>query len=148
MRGYRIKPATVEDYPALKSLWEVSVRKTHTFILEKDIVFYAERMEKLYFPEVELMLMTTELEDTLIGFSGTIGNRIEMLFLHPDFMHEGYGRVFVEYLIKNQKACLVDVNEQNANAYGFYQKMGFEVIARLEEDAEGKPYPILKMMLR
>jgi putative acetyltransferase len=147
MREFRIMPAEADDYAGLVALWEASVRETHTFISENDIRFYASKMEDTYFPEVLLMIMKTTNEHHIVGFSGSIGNRIEMLFLHPDYMHQGYGRAFINYLVDYQNTCLVDVNEQNTNALAFYQKMGFEVIARVDEDAEGKPYPILKMML-
>lgn len=39
----------------------------------------------------------------------------------------------------------MDVNEQNPQAIGFYQYMGFIVVKRSETDMEGKPYPILTM---
>ena len=44
-------------------------------------------------------------------------------------------------------ATLVDVNEQNEQAVGFYLKMGFTVTGRSPLDAQGKPYPLLHMAL-
>lgn len=41
----------------------------------------------------------------------------------------------------------VDVNEQNPQAIGFYEKMGFKPIGRSEKDGSGKPYPIIHMSL-
>jgi hypothetical protein len=42
---------------------------------------------------------------------------------------------------------LVDVNEQNEQALGFYLRMGFEVEGRSELDSTGKPFPLLHMRL-
>ncbi len=50
-------------------------------------------------------------------------------------------------LIMNQylDALKVDVNEQNPQAVGFYEHMGFEVISRSPLDSLGKPFPLLHM---
>ncbi len=53
----------------------------------------------------------------------------------------------MEYAIDICGATTVDVNEQNEQAVGFYQKMGFRVVGRSERDPLGKPYPILHMRL-
>ena len=38
-----------------------------------------------------------------------------------------------------------DVNEQNAQAAGFYARMGFRVVSRDALDPSGRPYPILHL---
>ena len=43
---------------------------------------------------------------------------------------------------------LVTVNEQNAEAAGFYGHMGFKVYKRTPLDEQGNPYPLLYMRLR
>ena len=40
---------------------------------------------------------------------------------------------------------MLDVNEQNEQALGFYLHMGLEVVGRSERDDFGKPYPLLHM---
>lgn len=42
----------------------------------------------------------------------------------------------------------VDVNEQNAQAVGFYMHMGFSIVGRSETDPDGKPYSILHLALK
>lgn len=42
-------------------------------------------------------------------------------------------------------ATEVDVNEQNAQAVGFYLHLGFGQTFRRSTDGMGKPYPILHM---
>ena len=41
----------------------------------------------------------------------------------------------------------VTVNEQNPQAVGFYEHLGFETYKRSEYDEEGNPYPLLYMKL-
>ena len=39
----------------------------------------------------------------------------------------------------------VPVNEQNPQAVGFYEHLGFQTYKRTECDEEGNPYPLLYM---
>lgn len=39
----------------------------------------------------------------------------------------------------------VAVNEQNPQAVGFYEHLGFQTYKRTECDEEGNPYPLLYM---
>jgi len=54
----------------------------------------------------------------------------------------------LRYAIERLNADELDVNEQNPQALGFYEKQGFEVIGRSEVDGMGQPYPLLHMRLR
>ena len=40
------------------------------------------------------------------------------------------------------------VNEQNPQAKGFYEHMGFRAYKRTERDEQGGPYPLLYMSLQ
>jgi putative acetyltransferase len=42
---------------------------------------------------------------------------------------------------------MVDVNEQNEQAVGFYRHLGFEVEGRSSVDGLGLPFPLLHMRL-
>jgi putative acetyltransferase len=49
------------------------------------------------------------------------------------------------YAVTTLGATILDVNEQNEQALGFYLRMGFEVVGRSPLDGMGKPYPLLHM---
>lgn len=83
----------------------------------------------------------------LIGFSGVADQRLEMLFIHPDYFGQGIGKKLLENSITEFAVTQVDVNEDNPQALGFYEKQGFKVVGRSEKDPSGKPYPILHMEL-
>ena len=57
------------------------------------------------------------------------------------------GGRLLSYAVTQLDATLVDVNEQNTQAVGFYLHQGFEVIARSALDSTNKPYPLLHMRL-
>ncbi len=51
------------------------------------------------------------------------------------------------YGIENYKVSDLAVNEDNPQAKGFYEYIGFKVYKRNELDDQGKPYPVLYMRL-
>ena len=80
-----------------------------------------------------------------IAFMGTENGRLEMLFLSPQERGKGIGKQLIQYGILNYGIKEVTVNEQNPQAVGFYEHMGFETYKRTDCDEQGNPYPLLYM---
>ncbi|WP_421334011.1 acetyltransferase [Aeromonas veronii] len=142
----KIDTATRADYPALIDLWEASVRATHHFLPEAEILALKPLILEHYFDAVTLHSARTE-EGQITGFSGVYEGKLEMLFVAPGARGSGVGRLLVAHAITQAGATQVDVNEQNEQAVGFYLKMGFTVTGRSPLDGQGKPYPLLHMVL-
>lgn len=141
-----IVPVSRADYPALIDLWEASVRATHHFLPEAEILALKPLILEHYFDAVTLHSARTE-EGQITGFSGVYEGKLEMLFVAPGARDSGVGRLLVAHAITQGGATQVDVNEQNEQAVGFYLKMGFTVTGRSPLDGQGKPYPLLHMAL-
>lgn len=123
-------------------VWERSVRATHLFLSNAEI-----KTIKAYVPQalanVEYLIIA-ETGDP-IAFMGTQNGRLEMLFITPAERGKGVGRQLLQYGIENYGVSEVTVNEQNPQAVGFYEHMGFETYKRTDLDEEGNPYPLLYM---
>lgn len=145
MKNVTIEMPTVTDYVELVSVWEASIRATHDFLKEEDILFYKPLILNEYLKAVDLYCIKNN--DTITGFMGLSEGSIEMLFIHPAFRGSGIGKSLLQFAINELNANKVDVNEQNDQALGFYLKMGFKAVNRSELDGMGKPYPILHMEL-
>lgn len=129
----------------LFELWNGSVRKTHTFLKEEDIVkLYPFVKEGLLHVE---KLAVLEEEGKMLGFIGVQDHKIEMLFIDKDYFKKGYGKKLVDYSISHFDVNEVSVNEDNVNAKDFYEKLGFKIYDRHELDDQGMPFPILDMKL-
>ncbi len=139
-----IRRIEVADYPRLVEIWESAVVNTHDFLKREDFLYYKERVPS-YFPYVTLFGF--EQDDKLVGFIGVSDGNIEMLFIENDNRGKGIGRQLVLYAINELHVNKVDVNEQNIQAVGFYEYMGFHVETRSDLDNEGKAYPVLHLQL-
>lgn len=142
MQSLPIEQPTPSDYDALTELWEASVRATHHFLSEEDILFFKPLVRNEFLQSVQLYCIR---EERIMGFMGIDGNKIEMLFIDPASRGKGLGKALLHYAVQELGVSKVDVNEQNDEAVGFYRKMGFNVVSRSEVDGMGKPYPILGM---
>lgn len=132
------------EYPQVVGVWETSVRATHHFLEEEDIQFFKPLLLNQYLKAVDLVAARNE-KGRIVGFLGVAENKIEMLFVHPDFIGKGVGKVLLNHALKNLSATKVDVNEDNERAVKFYKSFGFKTISRSELDPTGNPFPILHM---
>lgn len=72
---------------------------------------------------------------------------LEMLFVDNQYRGKGIGKELVTYAIQRLGINKVDVNEQNIQAVGFYQHIGFNITGKDDRYGEGKAYPILHICL-
>ena len=79
------------------------------------------------------------------GFLGSVGQRVEMLFVEPGLRGRGIGTALLDEFAARHPAILLDVNEQNTAARIFYARRGFEVVGRSPLDGAGQPYPLLHL---
>lgn len=130
----------------LEKLWKASVKETHLFLSNEEI----DNIQK-YIPqaltEIPNLIIVKNEDDTPLAFMGIDEQKLEMLFVAPKERGHGLGKRLFEYGIKEYKVNQLGVNEQNPQAKGFYEHMGFHVYNRTETDEQGMPYPILNMRL-
>ncbi|WP_320175596.1 GNAT family N-acetyltransferase [Maridesulfovibrio sp.] len=139
-----IRDVTKTDYSDLIELWERSVRATHDFLTDGDIEYLRPLILEQYFDAVELKCVNDS-HGKILGFCGVAEGNLEMLFVDPQSRGKGVGSALCAYVIDNLAVTKVDVNEQNPQALGFYEHIGFRVVGRSALDGQGKPFPLLHM---
>jgi putative acetyltransferase len=137
----------IEDFARVVEVWEASVRATHDFVAEADIEEFRP-MVAAALADIEHLACLRDRSGQLAGYIAVAAGKVEMLFLHPESRGQGGGKRLLEYAVREFGAFELDVNEQNPQAVGFYERVGFEVVDRSELDGTGKPYPILHMRLK
>lgn len=128
----------------LLEVWENSVRATHLFLSDSEI-----KNIKEYVPEalngVAHLVVAEDEKSNPVAFMGAEEGTLEMLFISPEERGKGLGKRLIQYGIENYSVERVTVNEQNPQAKGFYEHMGFRVYKRTDLDEQGNPYPLLYM---
>ena len=146
-----IRIADMEDRDSLLleqllNVWENSVRSTHFFLAEADM----EDIKK-YVPQalrdISHLIVAENGQGVPAAFMGIEGQKLEMLFISPEETGRGLGRKLLQYGMQNFAINTLGVNEQNPQAKGFYEHMGFQVYKRTDHDEQGNPYPVLYMRL-
>lgn len=144
MKLYEVTQREPQLIHQFTAIWEDSVRATHLFLSEAEI-----QTIKAYVPQaltgVSHLLVAERAQGQPVAFMGIEGPRLEMLFLSPAERGAGLGRQLLEYDIRHYHLQELTVNEQNPQAVGFYQHMGFETYRRTDCDEQGGPYPLLYM---
>lgn len=106
---------------------------------------------KKYVPEalnrVAHLIIANDEEGHSVAFMGIEDEVLEMLFITPEQRGKGLGKVLLSLGIKKYGVKQVTVNEQNPQAKGFYEHLGFKGYKRTDNDEQGNPYPLLYMSL-
>jgi putative acetyltransferase len=121
-----VRPAQPDDRGRMLELWERSVRATHRFLEDSQIVALRPLVaEELASDAVDWWVLEIAAEAP-IGFLGFASGTIEALFVDPDHRGKGGGKLLVAHAQDlGAGALAVDVNEQNEAALGFYEALGF-----------------------
>lgn len=154
MPGLVIKELGSQRYPELLDIWAAAVKATHQFLNQLDFDELYSRLVQDYLPAVKLygaFFDKTDETAPCLGFIGLSKDasqdhlRVEMLFVAPSRHSQGIGSKLLNYAKSLSANILLDVNEQNPGALGFYLKHGFTVLGRSPLDAEGRAYPLLHL---
>lgn len=130
----------------LLNVWERSVKATHLFLTKESI-----QQIKMYVPqaidEIEHLVVAVGEDNETVAFMGVENRKLEMLFVDSAERAKGIGKQLVQYGIEKFSINEVTVNEQNPQAIGFYEHLGFKTYKRTDIDEQGNPYPLLYMEL-
>lgn len=130
----------------LLEVWEDSVKATHLFLSNEEIKNIKEYVPQAL-KEIEHLIIMENENHTPVAFMGIEGEKLEMLFIKNSEREKGLGKQLLNYGVEKYNVNELTVNEQNPNAKGFYEHMGFKTYKRTEVDEQGNPYPILYMKL-
>lgn len=142
----QVQERTQQLIRQLLNVWESSVRATHDFLSEEEIIKIREYVP-MAIENVEHLIIAEKESGEPVAFMGIDGNRLEMLFLSPEARGKGLGKRLLQYGIETYNIQELTVNEQNPQAVGFYEHMGFQTYKRTDHDEKGNPYPLLYMRL-
>lgn len=138
-----IRRSVPGEIPLLVAIWLRSVRATHTFLSEQDIAALEPLVREQVLPNMEVWVLSVT--DDPIGFMVLQANSLEGLFIDPAHIGHGGGRLLLQHARNLKGPLVVDVNEQNPAALGFYLANGFKICGRSPTDSGGRPFPLLHL---
>ncbi|MGR7949046.1 acetyltransferase [Alcaligenes sp. RM2] len=139
----RIRHSRPEDGQRAVEIWRKAVDATHDFLSVQDRQ-EIDAMVCGFLPQASLWLAVDE-TDYPLAFMLLEQGHMQALFVDPDSRGTGVGKALVLHGLSLHPSMTTDVNEQNEQAVGFYEKMGFKRIGRLPVDDQGKPYPLIHL---
>ena len=138
-----IRYSRPEDGQRVIEIWRKAVDATHDFLSAQD----RQDIDELvcgFLPQATLWL-AVDGQDYPLAFMLIDEGHMQALFVDPDSRGTGVGKALVLHGLSLHPRMSTDVNEQNAQAVGFYEKMGFKRIGRSPVDDQGKPYPLIHL---
>lgn len=146
MKIIEVKERTEILINQLLNVWEDSVKATHLFLSNEEIDNIKKYVPQAILGVSHLVIAENESHQP-IAFMGIEDTKLEMLFIKNSERGKGLGKKLLNYGIENYHVNELVVNEQNPQAKGFYEYMGFKTYKRTELDEQGNPYPVLYMRL-
>ena len=120
------------------------MRATHLFLSDEEVKAIKDYVPQALSGIAHLLIAENE-TGMPVAFMGVEDGVLEMLFITPEERGKSLGKQLIRYGIENYGVERLAVNEQNPQAKGFYEHMGFQVYKRTETDEQGNPYPLLYM---
>ena len=145
MDGIHISKYSDDHRESILKVWEESVLATHDFLQPQDFEDIKAAVQTIDFNLFDVYCLVDN--NKVIGFLGVAERKVEMLFLSPDVLRKGLGKMLLNFAVRELKADQVDVNEENTKAVEFYKRFGFDVYERTSKDDQGRDYPLLRMRL-
>lgn len=137
-----IRRSTPEDGRRVVDIWRSAVDATH-FFLNEDDRRSIEVEVVAFLPKAPLWLAI--IDGNAVAFMLLNDWHMEALFVDASHRGSGAGRTLVTHALTLCEALTTDVNEQNTQAIGFYEHLGFKRTGRSSLDAQGRPYPLIHL---
>lgn len=138
-----IRRSRPNDGARAVEIWRDAVDATHDFLTREDRVAL-DAMVCGFLPNAPLWL-AVDGRDRPLAFMLIDNGRMEALFVDPAVRGQGIGAALVRHGLVLHAGMTTDVNEQNAQAVGFYESMGFQRTGRSALDGQGRPYPLVHL---
>ena len=135
-----IRISRSDDGERAIEIWRHAIDATHHFLTPEDRQAI-DAMVCDFLPKVPLWL-AVDANDYPLAFMFIDNGHMEALFVDSAYLGMGIGAMLVRHGLALHPSMTTDVNEQNLQASGIYEKMGFKRTGRSALDGQGRPYPL------
>ncbi|GAA5630824.1 acetyltransferase [Acinetobacter sp. NRRL B-65365] len=139
----KIRMSRPDEGAQIVAIWKSSVDATHHFLKPDDRI-EIEKEVIGFFTETPVCVAVNS-EDQPLGFMFLHEGHMEALFIDAVARGQGVGKFLLSHALMLHPNLSIDVNEQNQQAIGFYQHLGFHITGHSELDSQGRAYPLLHL---
>ena len=115
MREIAPEERTSELVEQLLDVWEGSVRTTHLFLSDAEVLSIRECVPEAI-TGVPLLIIEENANGAPVAFMGIDGDKLEMLFVAQEERGNGIGKKLLQHGMDAHGVTKLDVNEQNPRA--------------------------------
>ena len=125
------------DIDTVSDIWLEANRDTHDFIP-------AEYWENEFLPVKEMLLQaevyvyTDEYKNEIEGFVGLDQEYIAGIFVRKEARSKGIGKALLDFVKGKKQELTLNVYQKNERAVRFYQREGFLILEKKEDETTGE----------
>lgn len=138
-----IRRSRDDDGARIVEIWRDAVDATHDFLTRDDRIALDELVSG-FLPGAPCWLAVDD-KDRPVAFMLIDDGHMDALFVDPAVRGTGVGAALVRHALASHPRMTTDVNEQNGQAIGFYEHLGFRRTGRSPLDGQGRPYPLIHL---
>ena len=139
-----IRPSRPDDGRRVIEIWRNSVDATHDFLSSEDR--FAIDEEVCGFLLEAPLWLAVDADDLPLAIMLIEDGHMEALFVDAESRGKGIGATLVRHALRLHPTLTADVNEQNRQAVGFYERIGFKRTGRSALDGQGRSYPLIHLL--
>lgn len=136
--AWAVRAYAEDDLLGVLDTWEQATRLAHPFMSDVFIADERRNTEQIYLPNTDTWVVEGEGGD-IIGFIALMGNEIGAIFVRPAFHGRGVGWALMAQARSLHAVLEVEVFEVNSLGRAFYEKCGFELLAKKTHAPTGQP---------
>ena len=122
-------------YWDMARVWLSASLQAHDFVPRDYWMSNEEAMRNIYLPASENYAFIEDGE--LRGFISLNGDRVEALFVDPEYQGRGIGHLLLDRAKTLRRMLTLSVYEDNGRAVRFYRQNGFAVTGRRVDEGTG-----------
>ncbi|MDV0437327.1 acetyltransferase [Xanthomonas sacchari] len=138
-----IRRARADEGARAVQIWQEAVDATHQFLSAPDRLAI-QTLVREFLPSAPLWF-AVDAHDRPLALMLIEDGHMQALFVDPAYRGTGVGAALVRQGLALHPRMTTDVNEQNHQAVGFYERMGFRRTGQSPRDHQGKPYPLIHL---
>ena len=146
LRKFSLEDAKNLSELIIQNLWHVNIHDYSAEAIEALATHYTS--DKIIALLKECYIVVCIQGGELVGTASLDGNRVRNVFVDFNMHKKGIGRS----LMADLEAFAIEKNltslylHAGISAEGFYHKLGYKTIERIDRELDGNPLPVIKMV--